>query len=400
VVLSAKDEVAIEFGAGEGDKRADSLCEIRFFIPAAPKKGDEDEDIDAILEKDEEEEAGPNEDRAQVLFEAIKAATDLDQVTGEIYAELPEMPCVVPRGRYGLEMAGSYLRLHGKSYDYKILYSSIVKLFMVPKADDLHVMFVLHLDPPIRQGQTRYPFIVFQFDKDEIIEIGLKNIDEATIREKYEGKLQMQYEAPTFEVVSTLFRVLAGQKILVPGAYKGYGGASSIKCAMKASEGHLYPLERNFLFLPKPTTLIPHADISNVEFSRVGSGMGNPRSFDIKFYLRSGISHAFSNAPKEDYHFLEDFCRQKDIPFTRHEDPSMVSAAGRKSLGGAGEDDLGLARKRPAYDVDEDESDDEEYQEGDSDDSSVAEEYDEEFSGSDAGSGSGSDDGSEEEDDE
>lgn len=379
VVQSAKDEVAVEFTPSEADRRLDSLCEIRFYVPSAPRKDSVDE-IDAELNDGadadadgEKENDGADDDRAAALFEAIKGGTDLQQVTGDIFADLPEMPCIVPRGRYGLEMGAEYLRLHGKSYDYKILYSSIAKLFMVPKADDLHVLFVLHLDPAIRQGQTRYPFVVFQFDKDELIEVDLKNIDAATAQSKYEGRLQMRYEAPTFEVVSTLFRVLAGQKILVPGSYKGYGGASCVKCAMKATEGYLYPLERNFLFLPKPTTLIPHADISNVEFSRVGSGMGNPRSFDVKFSLRSGVSYAFSNAPKEDHMFLEDFCRQKEIPFTRQEDPSLVSA-GRRRAAEDGGDDLGLAKKRGALDFDEDDSDDEDYDAGS--DSSVAEDYD------------------------
>lgn len=304
VVLSAKDEIAIEFQPNELDKKLDSLCEIRFYIPKNTEDGQDDDEIVDIEKEGEDGEKEEEEDCAMMLFESIKAATDLDKVTGEIFAELPEMPCIVPRGRYSLEMAATYLRLHGKSYDYKILYTNIVKLFMVPKADDMHVMFVLHLDPPIRQGQTRYPFVVFQFDKDEHFEVDLKNIDEETIKSQYDGKLSLHYDAPTFEVVSTLFRILAGQKILVPGSYKGYGGASSVKCAIKATEGYLYPLERNFLFLPKPPTLIPHADIANVEFSRVGSGMGNPRSFDIKFYLKSGLSYAFSNAPKYCIMFL------------------------------------------------------------------------------------------------
>lgn len=28
-------------------------------------------------------------------------------------------------------------------------------------------------DPPIKQGQTRYPFIIFRFDKDEEVEAKL-----------------------------------------------------------------------------------------------------------------------------------------------------------------------------------------------------------------------------------
>lgn len=37
--------------------------------------------------------------------------------------------------------------------------------------------FQVQLDPPIRQGQTRYPFLVMQFAKDEEIDAEL-NLDE------------------------------------------------------------------------------------------------------------------------------------------------------------------------------------------------------------------------------
>lgn len=38
-------------------------------------------------------------------------------------------------------------------------------------------MFVIALNPPIRQGQTRYPFLVFQFERDDEIELDL-NLEE------------------------------------------------------------------------------------------------------------------------------------------------------------------------------------------------------------------------------
>lgn len=407
VVQSAKDEVAIEFTPGEAERRLDGLAEIRFYIPSAPKKDVDDmEDIEeevADVEGGDEEgeeggaaSTGASEDRAAALFADIKKVTDLDNVSGDMFVELPELPCIVPRGRYNLEMGATFLRLHGKSYDYKILYTQLVKLFMVPKADDTHIFFVLNVDPPIRQGQTRYPFLVFQFDRDELADVTLKNIDEETLQEQYGGRLAAKYEGtPTFEVVSTLFRVLAGQKLLVPGgSYRGPSGATSVRCALKATEGALYPLERNILFLPKPPTLLPHSDIANVEFSRVGSGMGNPRSFDVKISLRSGTSYAFSNAAKEDYQALEEYCRLKELPFTRQEEPGVP---GRRRADEA--DDLGLARKRSALELAEDDSeDDEEYVESD-EGSSVAEEYDEDASGSDSSEGDDDEDDEEEESD-
>lgn len=61
----------------------------------------------------------------------------------------------------------THFRLRGKTYDYKILHTSVTRLFLLPKADEIHVQLVIGLDPPIRQGQTRYPYLVMQFTKDE-----------------------------------------------------------------------------------------------------------------------------------------------------------------------------------------------------------------------------------------
>ncbi len=83
----------------------------------------------------------------------------------------------------------TFIRLRGKTYDYKILYSSMNKLFLLPKSDEIHVMLVIGLDPPIRQGQTRYPYLVLQFPREEEMDAEL-NLDEQTIQEKYDGKLK------------------------------------------------------------------------------------------------------------------------------------------------------------------------------------------------------------------
>ena len=75
-------------------------------------------------------------------------------------------------------MYATFLRLRGKTYDYKINYDQVVKLFLLPKPDDAHVLFVVGVDPPLRQGQTRYPFLVIQFTREEDMEVEL-NIEES-----------------------------------------------------------------------------------------------------------------------------------------------------------------------------------------------------------------------------
>ena len=77
------------------------------------------------------------------------------------------------RGRYSLEFFNDSLRLLGKSTDYRVPFTNIHRIFLLPKVDDLHVQLVLGLDPPIRQGATRYPFLVAQWPKDEEVDAEL-----------------------------------------------------------------------------------------------------------------------------------------------------------------------------------------------------------------------------------
>jgi len=109
---------------------------------------------------------------AQAFHEAIKERAELGHVSGDIILNFEEVLVLTPRGRYDVDMFLDFLRLRGKTYDYKIVYSSISRLFLLPK-DDLHILFIvrtasphsvllltfvlqLGLNIPIRQGRTRY----------------------------------------------------------------------------------------------------------------------------------------------------------------------------------------------------------------------------------------------------
>ena len=58
-------------------------------------------------------------------------------------------------------------RLRGKTYDYKIPYDNLRRFMVMAKPDDVHQLIAIGLEPPLRQGQTRYPFLVMQFKTDE-----------------------------------------------------------------------------------------------------------------------------------------------------------------------------------------------------------------------------------------
>ncbi len=71
----------------------------------------------------------------------------------------------------------NFLRMHGKTYDFKMPYDSISRIFMLPKPDQqVHISYqallywtllqsvftILAVEPPLRQGNMRYPFLVMQ----------------------------------------------------------------------------------------------------------------------------------------------------------------------------------------------------------------------------------------------
>lgn len=71
---------------------------------------------------------------------------------------------------------------------------------------------------------------------------------------------------------------------------------SGVKCSIKANEGHLFCLDKSFMFVPKPATYISFDNISVIVMSRVGGAISASRTFDITITLKGGSGeHQFSN---------------------------------------------------------------------------------------------------------
>ncbi|KAJ3275298.1 FACT complex subunit [Borealophlyctis nickersoniae] len=426
----SKNEVSVEFGSAElKDKtkiKEDFLTEIRFFVPGMAtanqvgegadgkkqlkdkedalrsdqEKGKEDGEIaieDEELALDAE---GETISSASLLFETIKQKAEIDALQSEIIVTLLDLLCLTPRGRFEVDFHATFLRLRGKSHDHKILYTSIIKLFLLPKPDDLHYMFVIGLHPPLRQGNTRYPFLVFQFERDAEVETDV-NLDEETLQTKYEGKLKKSYDGPVFEVVSEVLKGLSGKKLTIPGGtFRSAQGHSGIKCSYKANECFLYPLEKSFLSIPKPPIFIPHNEISHVTFARTGGASASTglKTFEIKFSMTNGNEWGFSSIAKTEVEPLQAFFRNKKIKMEKDDaEEGPISYAEGSDI----EDDEDDRRRgRGGFDGtigagdldDEDESEDEDFvAESDSD---VAEEFDENYAsesdaGEDGGGGAG-----------
>lgn len=390
--LAGKNEVAVEFslptdeedtgtnghlgGARAKGKKmggaVDQLTEMRFYIPGTERRAKNEED-------GEEQEEGEDEEQnaANLFYETLMNKAEIGEVAGDTYATFQDILHLTPRGRFDIDLYESSFRLRGKTYDYKISYENAKRFFLLPKPDDMHQLLCIGLDPPLRQGQTRYPFLVMQFKKDEEVAIEL-NMTEEVLNTKYSGKLQAKYEEPIGRVVSKIFHGLTGKRLIQPSAeFSSHHQMSGVKCSIKANEGHLFCLDRAFLFVPKPATYISFEQIASVTMSRVGGAVSASRTFDITVSLKSGNGeHQFSNINREEQAPLEDFLKAKNIK-TKNEmdgDSGMLAAALADDPDlVSSEDEEVVARDRGSADED-DESVDEDFQE--ESESDVAEEYD------------------------
>ncbi|KAJ2021501.1 FACT complex subunit [Coemansia sp. RSA 376] len=406
--LANKNEVSVEFqpprATGKGTKRKgapDELVEVRFYVPgtiatgaAIPAARDDDENMSVDGEKsDNDDEVSA----ASAFHEAIKNAADLGQVSGDSIVQFPEILCLTPRGRYGIDMFSNFLRLRGKTYDYKIPYDNVQRLFLVSKPDELHMMFIVGLNPPIRQGQTRYPYLVLQFVRDEEVAIDLNlEADEDAKRKTEAAKLRKHYDEPLYRIVATVFKAMTDKRLIEGGGFGGYHGSQGIKASLKANEGTLYPLDKGFLFAPKPAHYIPHSEISSIVFSRVDASSSNKmRTFDLKFNMHGAQDYQFVSINREEHATLEEYMTKHGIKMLSElnettavsykgmdaddddESDEDVTPATLLGAGGGGAAALNASVGAMGLGSDEDESEDEDFVAGS--ESDVPEEYDENY---------------------
>ena len=71
--------------------------------------------------------------------------------------------------------------------------------------DHRQVFFVISVDPPVKQGNARYPFIICLFDKDQTVDLQLEMDEE--FEKKHDNKLQRVMTGATFEIFSRLMKV-------------------------------------------------------------------------------------------------------------------------------------------------------------------------------------------------
>ncbi|XP_063536604.1 FACT complex subunit Ssrp1 [Cydia strobilella] len=354
---TGKNEVTLEFH--QNDDTPASLMEIRFHIPTNELAGD----MDAV----------------EAFHQQVMNKASVISVSGDAIAIFRELQCLTPRGRYDIKVFQTFFQLHGKTFDYKIPMSTVLRLFLLPHKDTRQMFFVVSLDPPIKQGQTRYHYLVLLFGIEEETSLELPFTEEE-LKEKYEDKIKKELSGPTYEVLAKIMKVIINRRVTGPGDFLGHHKTPAIACSYKAAAGYLYPLEKGFIYVHKPPVHIRFEEIASVNFAR--GGASSTKSFDFEIELKSGSVHTFSSIEKGEYDKLFDYITSKKLHVknTGKNDKALYD----DDFGDSDtekEPDAYLARvKAEAKERDSDDSDDESTDEDFNPDkakeSDVAEEYD------------------------
>ena len=194
---------------------------------------------------------------AHAFYNTIKERAEIGQAGRDITPSSEGVLVLIPHGRYDADLYHDFFRLRGKNSDYKIVYSTISRLFLLPK-DDLHVLFIVspisfqacwgfliliqsislldgswysnsagpnevsvprdavyqgrgdHCRAELDRVRPSSSFTIFQMPKL------------CSRREKVAtyDRMKKHYEGPTFEIVSGIFRALSKKKIVRAGSFE------------------------------------------------------------------------------------------------------------------------------------------------------------------------------------
>ncbi|KAK0174565.1 hypothetical protein PV327_010324 [Microctonus hyperodae] len=158
---TAKNEVALEFH--QNDDTPVSLLEMRFHIPVSDSA---------------------EQDPIEAFHQRVMEKASVISVSGDAIAIFREVQCLTPR---------------------------VLRLFLLPHKDSRQMFFVVSLDPPIKQGQTRYHYLVLLFNQEEETSIELP-FTASELKEKYEDKLPKEVSGPTYEVLGKVMKVIINQE--------------------------------------------------------------------------------------------------------------------------------------------------------------------------------------------
>lgn len=293
-------DLVMEMDEMKFTRNSHNLSELRFYVPN---------------NLDEEETEDTSADR---LGAEIKKHVKVDERRQDLIYTFADLPFLVPRGKYSLQIFDTYFKLHGISYNYNIKYKNMLKCFLLPLPDKSNLAFVLAFKNAMTQGRTNYRFMIMMFPKSQFEEVrsDLKGIQLQMVNEN----LKEKYRGIYYEIFATIFRLVSRVDIVIPDDFRSTKDCFGIPCSMKANQGTLFILRKSIIYIYKPQVVHElFADIVRVVFHRLNSG-GINKGFDFEIRNRQGNNFVFGDIDKTEADNIMAVFRSQKIPITTAED--------------------------------------------------------------------------------
>ena len=244
------------------------------------------------------------------LDKQIRENINLVDNLEDMLCVLPDLPFIVPRGKYTADIYKNHLKLHGSSYNYTLFYNNMKTAFLLPMPDRENVYFVIHFDKPLRQGQTVYKYIIINFKVEMEIDLELKLKKEEL--KKINPSLKEEISGKYYEVFAKLFKAVSNINIVIPGNFETSRKENSVKCSIGARQGSLFFLSQSLLFVPKPIRHIKFKDILRVELHRIDNQMSN-RNFDLEVITKNDKKYLFSGIDKTESEIILNYLKSNKV---------------------------------------------------------------------------------------
>lgn len=144
---TGKNEVTLEFH--QNDDAEVSLMEVRFYVPPTQEDGVDPVEVSGAVGAAGWAGGRPGAPArcdslpSQAFAQNVLSKADVIQATGDAICIFRELQCLTPRGRYDIRIYPTFLHLHGKTFDYKIPYTTVLRLFLLPHKDQRQMFFVV-----------------------------------------------------------------------------------------------------------------------------------------------------------------------------------------------------------------------------------------------------------------
>lgn len=191
------------------------LTEIKFYIPNRAINNKTDSENDEVESQNKVDYKFKDSEH---LKEELDKICNSSQNLGSAIATISDIQMVLPRGKVNIQFLNNILKLTGPSIDYKIPYTNIKKLYLLPKNDGNNIYILINLNPAVRQGNSTYSNFVLQImnSAECSITTNLSEDDSGILKHP----LDNEYNGLVYEVLNKLFKSLVGVPCVISGGYK------------------------------------------------------------------------------------------------------------------------------------------------------------------------------------